>query len=161
MGWNYLSIPKLQRCNRWSLGMDRKFHPIHYNGCNYLSMLGLKINHVSKRGHSSFNHCWEIMHTKVCKCVRYMDVCIHQENNITENKPPWILLQTILFYKTINLSLYNWKYSLLVFTLCYHSVIGIISDLELNPTIQFYEHNYIGHWFGCNDFKTANAHSTR
>ena len=24
---------------------------MHYNGCNYLSMLGLKLNHVSKRGH--------------------------------------------------------------------------------------------------------------
>ena len=50
MRWNYLSIPKLQRLHRWSLGMD-KFHPIHYNGCNYLSMLGLKLNHVSKSGH--------------------------------------------------------------------------------------------------------------
>ena len=46
MGWNYLSIPKLQRCNRWSLEMDTL-----YNGCNYLSMLGLKLIHVSKRGH--------------------------------------------------------------------------------------------------------------
>ena len=51
MGWNYLSIPKLQRLHRWSLGMDKQFHPIFYNGCNYLSMLGLKLNHVSKRGH--------------------------------------------------------------------------------------------------------------
>ena len=50
MGWNHLSTPKLQRCNRGSLGMDKLFHPIHYNGCNYLSMLGLKLNHVSKRG---------------------------------------------------------------------------------------------------------------
>ena len=25
---------------------------MYYNGCNYLSMLGLKLNHVSKRGHS-------------------------------------------------------------------------------------------------------------
>ena len=50
MGWNYLSIPKLQRLHRWSLGMDKSFHPMHYNGCNYLSMLGLKLNHVSKRG---------------------------------------------------------------------------------------------------------------
>ena len=49
--WNYLYIPKLQRCNRWSLGMDKLFHPIFYNGCNCLSMLGLKLNHVSKRGH--------------------------------------------------------------------------------------------------------------
>ena len=24
---------------------------MHYNACNYLSMLGLKLNHVSKRGH--------------------------------------------------------------------------------------------------------------
>ena len=24
---------------------------MHHNGCNYLSMLGLKLNHVSKRGH--------------------------------------------------------------------------------------------------------------
>ena len=50
MGLNYLSIPKLQRCNRWSLGMDKKFHPIVYNECDYLSMLGLKLNPVSKRG---------------------------------------------------------------------------------------------------------------
>ena len=26
-GWNYLSVPKLQRCSRCSLGMDRWFHP--------------------------------------------------------------------------------------------------------------------------------------
>ena len=51
MGWNYLSIPKLQRLHRWSLGMDKLFHPTHYNGCNYLSMLGLKLIHVSKRGY--------------------------------------------------------------------------------------------------------------
>ena len=33
------------------LGHMGTFHPIHYNVCNYLSMLGLKLNHVSKRGH--------------------------------------------------------------------------------------------------------------
>ena len=31
--------------------MDTKFHPTLYNGCNYLSMLGFKLIHVSKRGH--------------------------------------------------------------------------------------------------------------
>ena len=31
--------------------MDKLFHPVLYNGCNYLSMLGLKLIHVSKRGH--------------------------------------------------------------------------------------------------------------
>ena len=32
-----------------SLGMNKQFHPILHNGCNYLSMLGFKLNHVSKR----------------------------------------------------------------------------------------------------------------
>ena len=50
MGWNYLSIPKLQRCNRWSLGMDTQFHLTLYWACDYLSILGLKLNHVSERG---------------------------------------------------------------------------------------------------------------
>ena len=51
MGWNYLSIPKLQPCNHWSLGMDQTlFHPTSYNGRNYLSMLWLKLVHASKRG---------------------------------------------------------------------------------------------------------------
>ena len=50
MGRNYLSIPQLQRCNRWSLGMDKYFHPTYHRACDYLSMLGLKLNHVSKRG---------------------------------------------------------------------------------------------------------------
>ena len=51
MGWHYLSIPKLQRCNRWSWGMDELFHPTFHWACDYLSMLGLKLINVSKRGH--------------------------------------------------------------------------------------------------------------
>ena len=42
----HLSIPKLQRCNRWSLEMDKIFHSTHYNGCNHLSMLRLNLNHI-------------------------------------------------------------------------------------------------------------------
>ena len=53
MGWNYLSIPKLQRCNRWSLGMDKQFYPTLLWACDYLSMLGSKLIHVSKRGSST------------------------------------------------------------------------------------------------------------
>ena len=48
MGWNYLPIPKLQRLHRWSLWMDKKVRPTLYNGCNDLSMLGLKLIHVCK-----------------------------------------------------------------------------------------------------------------
>ena len=31
---------------------------MHSDGCNYLSMLGLKLNHVSKRGHWWLTTCW-------------------------------------------------------------------------------------------------------
>ena len=61
MGWNYLSVPKLQRLHRWSLGMDKLFHPTLYNGCDYLSMLGLRLNHVGKSGPRK--------HSPVCVCV--------------------------------------------------------------------------------------------
>ena len=46
MAWNYLSIPKLQRCNKL-------FHTTLYWACHHLSMLGLKLNHISKRSHRS------------------------------------------------------------------------------------------------------------
>ena len=33
--------------------MDKSFQPTHYNGCNYLSMLGFKLNNVRIRGYWS------------------------------------------------------------------------------------------------------------
>ena len=36
--------------HRGSLKMDTFFHPALYSGCNYLTMLGLKLKHVCKRG---------------------------------------------------------------------------------------------------------------
>ena len=61
--WTCLSIPKLQRPHRLSLGMDKLFHPTQHNGYNYLSMVGFKFNHVCTmaselseqwRGHSPY-----------------------------------------------------------------------------------------------------------
>ena len=46
---NNLSISKFQRCSRCSLGLHKYFYPTFYNGCNYLSMLGLKLISVGKR----------------------------------------------------------------------------------------------------------------
>ena len=52
MRWNYLPLPKLQRCNRWSLGVDKSFHSTLYWTCDYLSMPGLKFIHINERGPS-------------------------------------------------------------------------------------------------------------
>ena len=49
VGWNYLSILKRQWYNLWSLGMDKLFRAMLFWACVYLSTLGLKSIHVSKR----------------------------------------------------------------------------------------------------------------
>ena len=43
-------FPKLQQLHCWSLVKDRWFHPTLYVRCNYLSMLGLNLNHVCEMG---------------------------------------------------------------------------------------------------------------
>ena len=51
--WDEITYPFLnfQRCKRWSLGVDKYFHPTLYWVYDYLYMLGLKLNHVNKRCH--------------------------------------------------------------------------------------------------------------
>ena len=46
----YLSIPKLQWCSGWSLGMDEKSQRALYWTRDNLFMLGLMFIHVSKKG---------------------------------------------------------------------------------------------------------------
>ena len=61
VGWNFLSILKLQRMNLptdsqtsmvtlLKFESDKNFLPILYWACDYLPMLGLKLIHVSERG---------------------------------------------------------------------------------------------------------------
>ena len=57
MRWNYLSITKVQRWNRWSLGMYEQFHPTLYWLCAYLYMMGIKLIHVSKGATSGHAYC--------------------------------------------------------------------------------------------------------
>ena len=57
-GLKLLSI--FRRLFRWSLRMDKKFHPTLYNGCNYLSMLGLKLTHASKIGLMAYGQGWAL-----------------------------------------------------------------------------------------------------
>ena len=37
--------------------MDKYFHPIFYWACDYLSILGLQLNHVSEKGHG---YIWSV-----------------------------------------------------------------------------------------------------
>ena len=49
MGWNNLSIPKLQWCN-WSLETDKWIHSTLHWACDYLFLLGLKLVNVNESG---------------------------------------------------------------------------------------------------------------
>ena len=51
-GWDEI-IHTFLNFNGANFGMNKKCHPILYNGCNYLCMLGLKLIHVSRMGSSS------------------------------------------------------------------------------------------------------------
>ena len=53
VGWNYVSIPKLQRCNRRCL----RFHRTFYGARDYLSRLGFKVNNVCIRDHFGSRSC--------------------------------------------------------------------------------------------------------
>ena len=53
MEWKCISIPKFQRHSRGSLGTDKHFHPTFYWACDYLSMQGLKLTHLSQRSSTS------------------------------------------------------------------------------------------------------------
>ena len=77
MGCNYLSIPKLQRLHRWRLGMDKRFHPTHYNGYIYLSMLGFKLIHVSKRGY--WYALAELSYNDSCRCPAILSPLSHDD----------------------------------------------------------------------------------
>ena len=51
---NYLPFPKLKRCSRWSLGMDKQYHPTLYWAYDYLSMLRLNLIHVNEKTQDVF-----------------------------------------------------------------------------------------------------------
>ena len=51
-----ISFAKLQRLHHWRMGVNDYFHPTLWYGYNYLSVLGLKLNHASEKAPS----CWRI-----------------------------------------------------------------------------------------------------
>ena len=100
MRLNYLSIHKLQRRNRWSLVMNKSFHPTFHNGCDYISMLGLKLTHLSKRAPgSSYSLSW------YSECLHYLYWSnAHEDENWTQfnilifaYKNERSLMHTVLF----------------------------------------------------------------
>ena len=74
--------------HRWSLGMNRLFCPIIHDECNYVSMLGLKLIHVSIRGQAYFNFLMAYaVYTRQWACspmVQAMVCRLFGSNTLTE-----------------------------------------------------------------------------
>ena len=111
MEWNYLSIPKLQRCNRWSFVMDKSFHRTLYWPCNNVFMQILILTHVSKISPWSFrsivlNHWYKkpwraVVSLADCSfpsglTVEYMDSRKTNGWHNSRNTRVWVLVSEIL-----------------------------------------------------------------
>ena len=86
MGWNCLSISKLQRRSRWRLRKDNQFHPTLYWAWDYLSMPRLEWNHVSKRGPSHHRlRNWDHWNVNANNCQRLN----HKQGHVPESRRKW------------------------------------------------------------------------
>ena len=117
---SYLSIPKLQRFHRWSFGMDNQFHHTHHNGCNYLSMLGLKLIHASKNDH------WHLGCSVLYMC--------HQKDmhSLLFAVTTWLCDNEILLQKlTVRIKMpLKWASVWHIRSLCWHFVVNYSSTVS-------------------------------
>ena len=63
--------PQTSTVVRWSLGSDKLFHPTLYNGCNNLSMLGLKLIHIDTCFPKVYLHEFNAKHSQFRILPRY------------------------------------------------------------------------------------------
>ena len=71
--WDEITFPSINYGATVEIGMDKQFHPTLYNGHNYLSVVGLKLNHVSKRGP------WR--HVRNCEVIGSLESWFHRRWN--------------------------------------------------------------------------------
>ena len=57
--------------HHWSSGMEKKSNLTLYWACDYLSMLGLKLSHVSERGPGVFATCINSWHFSFILCIDF------------------------------------------------------------------------------------------
>ena len=82
--WAEITYPFPNFNRHWGLGMDKWFHSTHYNGCNYLFMLGYKLTHVRKRGTRWINSCIQVSQYGIDDDLPF--VKIYEKNIIVPHK---------------------------------------------------------------------------
>ena len=93
--------------------MDKWFHPALYNGCNYWSLLGLKLIHVSKRVALRVTCPDVYIYMCVCVCVC---VCVQRERGggvHSYSFPPELLFAFAAFIRNNPLWIFNLLYRII------------------------------------------------
>ena len=114
--------------HRWGLGMEKLYHPTLYNGCNYLSMLGLKLIYVSEKapdGSSLLSDA--IVESPMCdQIVRMHNFCF----KCLPHLGPW---RRIWCQKSA------WNYKFKTISLCHFQTSGdsLLNCICINCTISW------------------------
>ena len=127
---------------------------MHYNGCNYLSMLGLKLNHVSKRGHWCVR-IWDTTQTSIISAGTVLCANMILTYSVHNHATIAVLIGSRFNYELINCL---WK------GVGYHIVVLGYHKFSLQATIDHHGPSiYSGHYttsvnccnrtFYCNDNK--------
>ena len=98
--WSYLYTHKGQRCNRWGLGMDRKFHPRFCWPCDFLSLMGFKWIRVNKGVRNSIftpYPCFKITHKYTYGYVSLQATPLHYSDIIMGAMASQITSLTIVY----------------------------------------------------------------
>ena len=114
--------------------MDRQFHPTLYNGCNYLSMAGLKLIHVCKRSHRSIRYLissyWRHMATGI-----WINIGLDNGLLSGDNKP---LYRTMLNNNqwslvAVDIELVHWQFSSFLSLICLWKLLVLNYRISLEP----------------------------
>ena len=124
--------------------MDKSFHPKLHWACDYLSMLALKLNHVSKRGHKCRCFCCLIFPHKVILTKFHATLCVKKSSEFLRfishsqvcRKSLWQdILYTCIQDRSVFRSRYYWACALLCQTT---SVLASIPCFRGLPAVSYY-----------------------
>ena len=80
--------------HRWGVGMNKQFHPTHYWKCDYVSMLGLKSDHINKlRGPQIFSQKYDFMAGWGARTIVFDNFCM------TYDASWWWILTFVLLWE--------------------------------------------------------------
>ena len=118
--------------------MDKSFHPTLFWACNYLSMLRIKLNHISKSGHWRLAKC--PLKTNGCLANRQLTSLVKEATGVylhlasSLNKFPWYTIFVDGRQHCSSCSIVSVN-TLRLRQNCWHFVVDILKYIFLNEDV--------------------------